>query len=200
MPDPPEVPEPHGGLGGMGVGGGPGHGPGAGAWQPEPTDFQIQNAISTIYAANNEQAAINGALAIFQPSRDPPDAVVNALEHQIAVLRTPPGWTGRLPPPLPWNFDAGRLIEAAYYGHSTAPYLAPAVPAAPGAAAGIAAGRPGNLPPSRTRSARFERRRRPDPPPPQFPDWTPPANSNVGWVNPFALLSQSWMNQQTSFP
>ena len=194
--DPPDLPELHRGMGGMA---GAGHG-GAGAWQPEPTEFAVHQAISSIYSAANEQAAVTAAVSVFQPTRDPPDRVVNALEHKIAQLRTPPGWLGRLPPPLPWNFDAGRLIEAAYYGYNTAPYLA--APTGP-ATGGMAAVRPGNLPRSRTRSARFESR---TPParaapahaPPRYPDWSPPSNSMTGWVNPFTLLSQSWMNPASS--
>ena len=191
-PDPPELPEPHG-MGGPGAMGGR---VGAGAWAPEPTDFQINQAVSTIYTAPNEQAAINAAADIFTPTRDTPDIVVNALEHRVAQLRTPVGWTGRLPPSLPWNFDAGRLIEAAYYGHNTAPYLA-SLPVAT-ASSGIAAMRPGNLPRTQTRSARFQARPRSPPAPPQYPEWSPPANSMPGWINPFTLLTSGWINSGSS--
>lgn len=193
----------------------------AGAWQaPEPTEFMLQNAIQQIYAANTEQDVINAAVGVFTPTRDLADKVADAIELRVAQLRTPPGWTHRLPPPLPSYFDAGRAVEAAYYGQPTASFMAATPAATPPAGMGmaathpagmgmaatppagmgmrIAARRPGNLPRSRTRSSRFQPRR-PAPALPQYPEWTPPANTMKGWVNPF-LAQSSALSAATSNP
>ena len=177
----------------------------------------IRIAVHQITIAPTEQAVINAGVTVHRPGRDLSDQVVDAIEQRIAELRTPPGWLHRLPPPLPSWFDAARAVEAAYNGQPTAsfmaamPSLTPAMGAfgataamgaggaagtmgAAGSAAtrmGMGALRPGNLPRSRTRSSRFQPRR-PAPQPPRFPEWTPPANTQPGMINPFTLLSSSF--------
>ena len=199
-PDPPDLPEVHAGAGTMGAGAF-GTGAAAGAIRPpEFSDFRINQAVQQISLAPTEQAAIAAAAAVFQPTRDLPDIVPNTLEHRIAQLRQPPGWLGRLPPPLPWNVDGQKIIEAAFYGYSTLPYLPPATPTGtnPGVQGvpgvpGSTMRRPGNIPRSRTRSARFQNRQRAAPAPPRLPNWTPPANSMQGWLSPFQFLRGSWL-------
>ena len=172
--------------------------------------------------APNENAVIQAGVSVHTPGRDLTDRVVDAIEHRIAQLRTPPGWMHRLPPPLPSWFDAARAVEAAFNGQPTASFLAPmptmggaagmGAPGVPGMGLGalrpgnipgmgmdaftqtqgigMGASRPGSFPRSRTRSSRFQPR--PVPQPPRFPEWTPPANTQPGMVNPFTLLSSSF--------
>jgi hypothetical protein len=77
---------------------------------------------------------------------DMSDNVKQALENKVRVLRTPPGWTHPIPPPLPFGFDVMTLIMSAYYGTAT-----PASAAAPPAAAPVAAAAPQPGPPTAIR-------------------------------------------------